>query len=77
MASLSAEIQIERIVRDQNRPFGLQQLVDLGATTGFKKAQVSKAIDNLVAEGKILSKACCQGQTLRSAAAVDSFVRIT
>ncbi|GFR44920.1 hypothetical protein Agub_g6006 [Astrephomene gubernaculifera] len=56
MTSQSAEAQIERIVRDQNRPFGLQQLVDLGATTGLKKAQVSKAVDALVAEGKIISK---------------------
>ncbi|GLI71740.1 hypothetical protein VaNZ11_017054 [Volvox africanus] len=56
MAAQAAEVQIERIVRDQNRPFGLQQLVDLGATTGLKKAQVLKAVDNLVAEGKILAK---------------------
>ncbi|EFJ43662.1 hypothetical protein VOLCADRAFT_109964 [Volvox carteri f. nagariensis] len=56
MAAQSAEGQIERIVREQNKPFGLQQLVDLGATTGLKKAQVSKAVDSLVAEGKILAK---------------------
>ncbi|GLC39525.1 Homologous-pairing protein 2 [Pleodorina starrii] len=56
MAAQSAEVQIERIVREQNRPFGLQQLVDLGATTGLKKAQVSKAVDSLVADGKVLCK---------------------
>ncbi|KAG2490050.1 hypothetical protein HYH03_011515 [Edaphochlamys debaryana] len=56
MAAQSAEAEIERIIVDQNKPFGLQQLVDLGQTKGLKKAQVSKAVDALVLAGKIVAK---------------------
>lgn len=56
MSASSVEAQIAAIVVDQNRPFGLQQLVDLGATKGLKKAQVTKAVDALAADGRIIAK---------------------
>ncbi|PNH08274.1 Homologous-pairing protein 2 [Tetrabaena socialis] len=56
MATHSAEATIERIAREHNKPFSLQQLADLGQTTGLKKAQVTKAVDALVASGRLTAK---------------------
>ncbi|KAJ9529824.1 hypothetical protein QJQ45_022229 [Haematococcus lacustris] len=40
----------------QNKPFSLQNLVDLLAHAGFKKAAITKSVDSLVEHGKITAK---------------------
>ncbi|GFH20412.1 uncharacterized protein HaLaN_17524 [Haematococcus lacustris] len=40
----------------QNKPFSLQNLVDLLAHAGFKKAAITKSVDSLVEHGKISAK---------------------
>ena len=56
MTAVSAEAQVLRVVEDNNRPYGLQNIVDLTAHLGLKKAAVTKALDSLVEQGKVTAK---------------------
>lgn len=56
MTAVSAEAQVLRVVQDNNRPYGLQNIVDLTAHLGLKKAAVTKALDALVEQGKVTAK---------------------
>lgn len=53
----AAEATVLKLMQRDNKPFGLQTLVDLLAHQGLKKAAISKALDALAESGKVVSKA--------------------
>ena len=44
---MATEAQVLNLLQGQNKPFGLQNLVDLLAHQGIKKAAIQKALDAL------------------------------
>lgn len=53
----AAEATVLKLMQRDNKPFGLQTLVDLLAHQGLKKAAISKALDALAESGKVVAKA--------------------
>ncbi|WIA35040.1 hypothetical protein OEZ86_003531 [Tetradesmus obliquus] len=51
-----AEAAVFHLIKTQNKPFGVQGLVDNLQTAGIKKAAVQKAVDALSDSGKITCK---------------------
>uniref|UniRef100_A0A7S0YNC8 Homologous-pairing protein 2 homolog n=1 Tax=Polytomella parva TaxID=51329 RepID=A0A7S0YNC8_9CHLO len=56
MSSAAAEAAVLNLLQQQNKPFSLQNVVDLLAHAGFKKAQITKALDNLGESQRIIVK---------------------
>lgn len=57
MAATSGEGLIVDLLKQHNKPFSLQNIVDFMATQGLKKAAVSRAVDAAADGGKIVQKA--------------------
>mmetsp|Transcript_4916 Transcript_4916/g.10563 ORF Transcript_4916/g.10563 Transcript_4916/m.10563 type:complete len:223 (-) Transcript_4916:334-1002(-) len=53
---MSAEAQVLQLIQGNNKPYGLQSLVDWLAQHGIKKAAIQKALDALAESGKIIAK---------------------
>jgi 23S rRNA U2552 (ribose-2'-O)-methylase RlmE/FtsJ len=53
-----AEAAVFNLIKTQNKPFGVQGLVDNLQTAGIKKAAVQKTVDVLTDSGKITCKVC-------------------
>eukprot|EP00798_Chlamydomonas_sp_ICE-L_P000916 gene916-5216_t len=45
--------QVLSLIKGENKPFGLQNLVDRLAHVGLKKAQIQKALDQLTEKGEL------------------------
>jgi hypothetical protein len=56
-AAMSNEAAVLKIMQGKNRPFGVQNLVDLLQTAGLKKAAIQKALDSLVEHQRVICKA--------------------
>lgn len=53
---LTAEQHVLKLLKDANRPFNVQLVVDAMQKHGIKKAQVQKALDGLADKGEITTK---------------------
>jgi DNA-binding MarR family transcriptional regulator len=51
-----AEQEVLDLFKAQNKPFSVQNLCDLLAHRGHKKAAVTRALDSLVAAGTVVMK---------------------
>ncbi|KAK9828453.1 hypothetical protein WJX72_000067 [[Myrmecia] bisecta] len=51
-----AEARVLNYIKEQNRPFNVQNIADMMAQFGIKKGQIQKAVDSLVEEGKVICK---------------------